>query len=124
MSQPSGMVCNIPLKYNFVLRSSPIICLLDAVLVVGRVAWCTAVLKSPRAALEMIIRCRFQDIESDAEENSLASLQKNTLFRLCVFAFGALPQFIKLYTMMGLPWTKVWSSMFLGSFVAVEPKYY
>ena len=114
------MVCDFPSKFNFVVRSSPIICLLDAIFVVGRLAWYTAILKSPRVAMERIIRRRFQDIENEAAQNSLASLQKNTPFRLCVFTFGALPQIIKLYAMRGLPWTTVWGSMFLGSFVVTE----
>ena len=120
MSQPSGMVCDFPSKYNFVLRSSPIICLLDTVFVIGRLARYTVALKSPRAAIEKIARHGFQDVADQAEESSLASLQKNTPFRLCVFMFGALPQTIKLYGIRGLPWTKVWGSMFLGSFLVNE----
>jgi hypothetical protein len=120
MSQPSGMVCDFPSRFNFLLRSSPIICLLDALLVIARLAWYTAALKSPSAAVERIIRRRFQDIENEAEENSLASLQKNSLFRLCLFTLGVLPQTIKLYAIRGLPWTKVWGSMFFGSFIVVE----
>lgn len=120
MSQPSGMVCEFPSKFNFVLRSSPIICLLDALLVLARLAWYTAVLKSPSAAVQRIIRRRFQDIKDEAEENSLASLRRNTPFRLCLFNLGALPQIVKLYALRGLPWTKVWGSMFFGSSIAVE----
>ena len=114
------MVCDLPSKFNFVLRSSPIICLLDAVFVVGRLSWYTVALKSPRAAITRLIRRRFYDTQNYVEENSLANLQKNTTFRLCVFVLGALPQSIKLYAMTGLPWTKVWGSTFLGSFVLVE----
>ena len=120
MSQPSGMVCDLPSKRISVLQSSPIICFLDVTFVIGRLAWYANASKSPRAAVERTVRLRFQDVVDQAEESSLASLQKNTLFRFLMFVLGVLPQIIKLYDMRGLPWTKLWASLFLSSFFVIE----
>lgn len=83
-----------PSKYGFVLRSSPIIRVLDALRMVFRVIFDSISLTSPRAAVLNVAELRFRGMGDRAEEGSLTSLQRNTPFRLVSFAFGAVPQMI------------------------------
>ena len=54
------------------------------------------------------------------EQNSAAQLQRNVVFRVAVFALGALPQIVKILSMRGIPWTTALASMFLISFLVLE----
>ncbi|KAF6240547.1 hypothetical protein HO173_001215 [Letharia columbiana] len=87
MAQPSGMILRLfPSKYGFVLRSSPIIRVLDALRMVFRVIFDSISVN--------VMELRFRGMGDRAEEGSLTSLQRNTPFRLVSFAFGAVPQMI------------------------------
>lgn len=95
MAQPSGMVLGLfPSKHGFVLRSSPILCVLDTLYMVSRVTFDSISLN--------VMELRFRDTGDRAEECSLASLQKNTPFQLIAFVFGVLPQVVKLYAVSGV----------------------
>ena len=61
---------------------------------VFRVIFDSISLTSPRAAVLNVAELRFRDVGDQTEESSLTSLQKNTPFRLVMFAFGAVPQMI------------------------------
>lgn len=50
----------------------------------------------------------------------MGKLQENVAFRTCAFSFGVIPQVIKVYSMSGIPWTQMWGSLFLGSFLVAE----
>jgi hypothetical protein len=92
MTQPSGRVCELSSKHRFLLRSSPVICAFDAVGVLA--LWIFHMLwhlEAPSTAARRIARARFRDVENEAEEESLTSLEKNAPFRIVVFVFGALP---------------------------------
>lgn len=119
MTQPSGIILACPSKYGFILRSSPIVCVLDTIQLVFSIAKECCLLKSPRAAITKVAVYRFRDA-NEAEEGSLGKLQKNTTVRWIIFLIGAVPQIIKLYAMSGVPITKMWSSMYLSSFVVIE----
>ena len=76
-----------------------------------------------------VARCRFEESEDEEElrgreggssSSSLQKLQRNKIFRTCVFVFGTLPQTVKLYAMSGIFWTKVLGFMFVGFFVILE----
>lgn len=74
---------------------------------------------SPRAALEKTTQDRFSDIRPQ-EEVSLASLQRNTAFRIALFALGVVPQTIKLFAAKGVPFTQTLGAMYLVSFLTIE----
>jgi hypothetical protein len=120
MTQPAGMVCFLPSSFGTILRSSPLICLIDTVIILEQQIWLTITIHSPFTAASQFAQFRFQDAESDVAEDSLASLQRNTSFRIVIFIFGALPQMIKLYSMTGLLWTKVAGAAYMSSFAVIE----
>ena len=121
MTQPSGRVCEFHPKYRFVLRSSPFICAFDAVGVL--LVWARHIfwhLESPTTAARRIARARFRDIENEAEEESVSSLERNIPFRYAAFFLGALPQAVKLFASSGLPYVKAIGAMYLGSWIVFE----
>jgi hypothetical protein len=120
MTQPAGMVCFLPSSFGTLLRSSPLICLIDTVIILEQQIWLTITIHSPFTAASQFAQFRFQDAESDVAEDSLANLQRNTSFRIVIFIFGALPQMIKLYSMTGLLWTKVAGAAYMSSFAVIE----
>jgi hypothetical protein len=121
MTQPSGRVCEFHPKYRFILRSSPFICAFDAVGVL--LVWARHIcwhLESPTTAARRIARARFRDIENEAEEESVSSLERNIPFRYVAFFLGALPQAVKLFASSGLPYVKAIGAMYLGSWILFE----
>ena len=121
MTQPSGRVCDLPTKHRFILRSSPIICAFDGFGVLAIWLWHMFWhLEAPSTAARRIARARFRDVEEEAGEDSLSSLEKNVLFRYTVFLLGALPQAVKLFASSGVPWTQAWGAMYFGSWVVLE----
>jgi hypothetical protein len=118
MLQPSGRVCGFPSVYQTSLRSSPIVCLVDAIEVLSLLAYYTLAHKTwPWDAARKVADYRFQDFD---ENGGFTAVEKSTLVRILVFVLGALPQAVKFYGMSGIPWTKVWGSMYLASFFVNE----
>lgn len=119
MTQPSGRVLSLPSRYRTYLRSSPIICTLDALAFLLRVFITPCLLPiSLHQALEAVLRERYKDIEDTSE--GLQSLEKQTWLRWVFFMVGTLGPSIKLMAMQGVPWTKVWGAMFLFTFLVTE----
>lgn len=123
MTQPCGRALGLPAKYGFALRSNPLSCAWDALTVLTSTLYWSIQLRSLKDGARKVARCRFEDLEDDeggSSSSSLQELQRNKIFRTCVFVFGALPQTVKLYAMSGIFWTKVLGSMFVGSFAILE----
>ena len=128
MTQPCGRALGLPAKYGFALRSNPLLCASDALTVLTSTLYWSIQLRSLPGGARKVARCRFEDPEDEegpprregGSSSSLQELQRNKIFRTCVFVFGALPQTVKLYAMSGIFWTKVLGSMFVGSFAILE----
>ncbi len=122
MTQPCGRALGLPAKYGFALRSNPLLCASDALTVLTSTLYWSIQLRSLLGGARKVARCRFEDPEDEEGESSssLQELQRNKIFRTWVFVLGALPQTVKLYAMSGIFWTKVLSSMFIGSFAILE----
>jgi hypothetical protein len=127
MAQPSGRVCDAPENLAFLLRSSPIICVIDTFDILVQLLWIRFESWRTRKSWEdgyvNFLKGRFRDTKPDKHvEGSLANLRKNTAGRWMLFAFGTLPQLIKLYGVEGhnLIGAKVVGSMYLISFLVVE----
>ena len=130
MTQPCGRALGLPAKYGFALRSNPVLCALDALTVLTSTLYWSIQLRSLMGGARKVARCRFEYPEDEegpprpegesSSSSSLQELQRNKTFRTCVFVFGALPQIVKLYAMSGIFWTKVFGSMFVGSFAILE----
>ena len=128
MTQPYGRPLGLPAKYGFALRSNPLLCASDALTVLTSTVYWSIQLGSLLGGAHKVARCRFEEPEDEegpprrkgGSSSSLQELQRNKIFRTCVFVFGALPQTVKLYAMSSIFWTKVLGSMFVGSFVILE----
>lgn len=119
MMQPSGRVCGFDLSLRTYLRSSPIVCVFDAVTIILRfVVYCCLDLAPPVAAKRTIYMRRRND---DAMEfGGIRALEQLPFLRWVWFVIGVLPQVIKLMACSGLPWTQVWGWFYLAPFVVVE----
>ena len=117
MAQPAGLVLGTPSKHGYLLRVSPIVCAGDALHSLISLVCYTIYFKSPRAAVHLVTKRRFHE----SEDSEVARLQQSRGLRLAILVFGALPQILKLYGMNGVPWTTAWGSLYIGSFVVLEP---
>ena len=117
MAQPAGLVLGTPSKHGYLLRVSPIVCAGDALHSLISLVCYTIYFKSPTAAVDLVTKRRFHE----SEDSEVAKLQQSRGLRLAILLFGALPQILKLYGMNGVPWTRAWGSLYIGSFVVLEP---
>ncbi|PMD13026.1 hypothetical protein NA56DRAFT_652055 [Hyaloscypha hepaticicola] len=121
MTQPSGRVLSQPSRYRTYLRTSPIICFLDAFAFLIRVFSAPYFLHVPISrALNTTIRERYGDIKDEDASEGIQSLEKQTWLRWVFFVVGTLGPSIKLMAMQGVPWTKVWGALFLFAFLVIE----
>jgi hypothetical protein len=121
MAQPAGMVCGGPPYVSFLLRSSPIICIIDTLFLFCRLVYYMWTGSNFAEAHKSLLRLRFQswDVGIDDKVDTFRSLQRDRAVRWILFAF-LLPQILKLYFFQGLIWAKIIASMYLASFVVVE----
>jgi hypothetical protein len=129
MSQPAGAVCGTDADVNFELRSSPIVCVMDSILIIWRFlyylgnplhqkhdSWMARI----RTARMRLLRFRFQaELNGPSRTGDFADLIKNRHIRLLLYAF-TLSQVVKLYGYSGIPWTKAFASLYLASFLVIE----
>lgn len=121
MVQPTGQFLGLPKQYALMLRSSPIVCVVDCALVLItliRFIWQGS---SISTAVRQLTVSRFQgSTDTFIRDNSLAGLLENPWLRLFLFVGGTLPQTIKLYGFCGVPWTKALASMYLVPILIFE----
>ncbi|KAE9987348.1 hypothetical protein EG328_003072 [Venturia inaequalis] len=127
MSQPSGRVCNSPSEIGFYLRSSPLVCLLDAFYIPTRMIWTryNCQRNGTNTFVKDFLKFRFRDepLRGTAPvDGSLRSFRKNVVTRWILFGLGALAPAIKIYAWRGqsLIWPKIWASFYLWSFFVGE----
>lgn len=105
------------------LRASPIFCVLDALAIVVRILGYSVRQGSIRDASLTVVTQRFaKDDDDDDDENSSGSFsdfRSNVYFRWAALVF-TIAQAVKLYAFEGIIWTKVWASMYFGSFLISE----
>ena len=119
MTQPSGRVLGTPNRYRTYLRSSPIICALDAVFFIIRILINPLYFHiSLRQSIVWTVANRYRGNE-DASEG-IQSLERLTWLRWLWFLLGTLGPAVKLAAMRGVPWTKAWGMMFLSAWVVFE----
>lgn len=117
MSQPSGKVCDSPAGIGFMLRSSPIICVFDILIMVVRIIYHSISRGSIREASQVVIIQRFTF--DDDNSGTFSDFRNNAIFRWISFAL-MVAQAVKLFVFEGIIWTKVWASMYIGSFLVLE----
>jgi hypothetical protein len=145
MSQPCGRVLDLPAKYSFWMRCSPIICIVDSIhWIAFLVADFIMNLWSHRhrdrrlraIAIDVLrshLKYRFRQgdrdevypAESLLEDPDVSkrpqSPQRGTFIRLSILGLSGIPcQTIKLVAMKGIPWTQTWALMYFTSIVIGE----
>ena len=117
MAQPAGLVLGTPSKHGYLLRVSPIVCAGDALHSLISLVCYTIYFRSLSVAVDLVTKRRFHE----SEDSEIARLQRSRGLRVAILVLGALPQILKLYGMNGIPWTTAWGSLYIGSFVVLEP---
>lgn len=123
MLQPSGRVCGFHPELRTYLCCSPLICAFDSVAIVVRFIASWIVSGSPSTAIRATLRARFPEPSPDTitESAGLQALESATFVRWTLgFFIGALPQYIKLCALTGVPWTKAWATMYVVNFALIE----
>jgi hypothetical protein len=122
MTQPSGRVLASSPYYRTYLRSSPILCAIDALVFLLHVGLASLLFRRRRLpiaqAVDFTIRGRYRGAEEPGE--GIQYLEKQTWLRWLWFIFGTAGPAIKLAVMQGVPWTKAWGMCFLGTFLVFE----
>ena len=116
LTQDGGKVLGFPAEYSRALRLSPIVCIVDTLGVLFSVAFFCDNTRSFKDGLRLAARYRGLTEEDRAEPK----LERTWWFRFSVFAFGAMPQAVKMLSMDGIPLTKIWGMAYLVSFLVLE----
>ncbi|KUJ14922.1 uncharacterized protein LY89DRAFT_686518 [Mollisia scopiformis] len=124
MTQPSGLVCGADADVGFLLRSSPIICFLDTMLILIRFTSYYFSSGSFCEARNRLVRFRFNGEHwtefKEAKRKGGRTAQKNEqILRFLLFVL-AISQFIKIFAYEGVIWSKVIAALYLGSFLVTE----
>lgn len=129
MLQPAGRVCGLDASLRIYLRSSLIVCAVDAVFILVRFAfyvynghgvnWAARAILATRGPIDEDSRPEDATSE-DPKPGRFLSQQRNYFLLSLVFGVGVLTQFVKLMACSGVPWTQVWACFYMLSFVVVE----
>jgi len=135
MMQDSGRVCGFDPALRTYLRSSPVICVLDATLTLIRFTLyllsgnddSVKVLERIGIAAKKVMEANklVKVVEKDkeveeAKKLGIQQLEDSKPIRYMWFAIGVLPQALKLMACTGLPWTQAWGCFYLSSFLVRE----
>lgn len=121
MLQPNGMVLSLPSTWGIALRSSPIVCLFDALDLTS--FWLTLMFfggESPRMAAKRVARVRFRDVDDEDGEQSLKSLRKKFWLIQVIFIVTTATQTVKLFACQGIIGTQLCAGFYIYSYLASE----
>ncbi|KAI1123202.1 hypothetical protein F5Y10DRAFT_286384 [Nemania abortiva] len=123
MSSPNGMVLGFPSAWGEVLRSSPIICLFDALELSA--FWLFVIVfngEGPCTAARRVARVRFGDALSTDEEGansggsqSISELRSRFWIAQAAFGIGTLTQAVKLFGLRGVYGSQICAAFYLYS---------
>lgn len=112
--QPRGATLSLPLPLAILSALNPLLLLADVLLLALKLIHLTLTYRLPaRPALRVLVATR-------GHHGPGAAGHAAWWFRPVAFALGALPQYVKLFAISGVPMTQAWASMYLVSFVLLE----
>ncbi|KAL2833316.1 hypothetical protein BDW59DRAFT_156818 [Aspergillus cavernicola] len=123
-SQPTGRVLGLPYRHPSILRSSPIICAFDAINILT--SWVTHVVSpiakpaSFRHSATRILLHRVVNKEGNPDIQAIKNIKAQSRVRWALFLLGTVPQFIKLFTSRGIPWSQAIGAIYLASWLLFE----
>ncbi|KAF1826778.1 uncharacterized protein K489DRAFT_429095 [Dissoconium aciculare CBS 342.82] len=119
MTQPGGsVICAIP-EVGFALRSSPLICAVDAILLIYQF-WQYSWEHGVKEARRRLLFVRFKAVsEGGSEYPDITLLRENRGFRYVGFALS-LVQYVRLYAFSGCTAIQVVATTYLVSFILIE----
>jgi hypothetical protein len=126
MTQPSGIICGADADVGFLLRSSPIIGIIDALLILVQFFSYYRSTKSFPKASEKLIAFRFQSdiydyLKKEKNDNKEAAAKKKWEQNIRIIIFlVTFSQVVKLFAVEGLIWVRVVAALYLASFVITE----
>lgn len=113
--QPSGRILGLPSSWGPALKCSPIFCIanllqgLNSIRIVQRDSdWILTVVPHK------------YDADEESDHTDVATLQRNTLFRIIAFILGPVLQGTKLYACRGIFWTQFLATIYIASFLCDE----
>ncbi|MCJ1384187.1 hypothetical protein MMC17_007303 [Xylographa soralifera] len=115
--QPTGSILASPAAHSRALRTSPAICVADAIVTLSTFLALLVQRHGVRDSARAVLYWRFHANGAEPEEE--AKIEQGW-FRGLVFLFGALPQMIKVSGLQGIPWTQALCSAYLAPFAVVE----
>jgi len=117
MTQPSGRVCAFSAHLRTWLRSSPIVCIVDALSLLFRIGVQTLRTRSLKLAAEVSLTQRFNSVESFSE---LQAMEKFPIYRWALIVLPAIFQALKLFGAKIIPWSQGWMYCYVFGFVILE----
>jgi hypothetical protein len=129
MLQPAGRICGFDASLQVYLRSSPILCAMDAVFILIRFALYTYHGHSPGWAAREIINARglvdedhkTEDlVNEEPKPRRLLSSERNIYLLYLPVVVGVVTQLIKLTACSGVRLTQLWGWFYFLSFIMVE----
>ncbi|KAJ6031406.1 hypothetical protein N7540_002138 [Penicillium herquei] len=123
IAQPSGSVLGLSSEYHTFLRSSPIICAFDTIIMVApllRGIYISPTIECIREEATQILFQRIVDYRDDPDVEAIKSLKSQASLRWFTFFLGVLPQLIKLFASRGVPMFQAFGAMYLFSWITFE----
>lgn len=109
--QPCGKVCEIQKEFALLIRSSPIFCFADSLIITFQLAFYT-VKKGPKGAMQIVAKCRDQH---SVEDQNVTTKPVSWLIYGLLLAL-AIVQSIKVFALRGIPWTQFFAACYLVSY--------
>ncbi|KAJ0373096.1 hypothetical protein COL26b_008715 [Colletotrichum chrysophilum] len=128
MTQPSGLICEADADVGFPLRISPVICIIDAINIMGHFAWYCCTKGSLYEVMKALLGWRFKgqhhaELRDASPTGSPKRILKTVVSKILPRIITSSPPictFIKICGSEGLVWTKVIAVAFVFSFIVSE----
>ncbi|KAJ5710969.1 hypothetical protein N7488_005125 [Penicillium malachiteum] len=123
IAQASGSVLGLSSEHHAFLRSSPIICAFDTIIMIApliRTLYHSPTIECFHQEATRILLQRIVNDRDDPDVEVIKSLKSQASLRWFTFFLGVLPQLIKLFVSRGIPMFQLLGAMYLFSWLIFE----
>ncbi|KAJ9605094.1 hypothetical protein H2200_010484 [Cladophialophora chaetospira] len=110
--QHSGSVCDIDASLAIFVRSSPIFCVVDTIIV-----WCQTAYYTKQKGIHGALRLVAASRKQHEHQENRGSLSAARIMTGSIVLLVALLQSVKLFAFQGLPWTQTFAAMYLFTYL-------